>query len=100
MVFTTITVEEMSTVHTRMFAPPIGVLEDPATGSASGALGAYLVHHGVVEVRPITEIIAEQGYELDRPSRIFIQVESDDDEIQRVKVGGQAVMIIQGTLSF
>jgi trans-2,3-dihydro-3-hydroxyanthranilate isomerase len=100
MVFTTITVEEMSTVHTRMFAPPIGVLEDPATGSASGALGAYLVHHGVVEVRPITEIIAEQGYEVDRPSRIFIQVESDDDEIQRVKVGGHAVMIIQGTLSF
>lgn len=100
MVYTAITVEESSTVHTRMFASPIGVLEDPATGSASGALGAYLVHHGVVEVRPITEIVAEQGYELDRPSRIYIQVESDDDEIQGVKVGGQVVMIIQGTLSF
>jgi trans-2,3-dihydro-3-hydroxyanthranilate isomerase len=100
MVFTTITVEELSTVHTRMFASPIGVMEDPATGSASGALGAYLVHHGVVDVRPITDIIAEQGYEMDRPSLIHIQVESDDDEIQRVKVGGQAVMIIEGTLRF
>jgi len=100
MVFTTITVEELSTVHTRMFASPIGVTEDPATGSASGALGAYLVRHGVVEVRPITEIIAEQGYEMDRPSLIHIEVESDDDAIQTVKVGGQVVMIIEGQLSF
>jgi trans-2,3-dihydro-3-hydroxyanthranilate isomerase len=53
-----------------------------------------------VEVRPITEIIAEQGYELDRPSRIHIEVDSDDDEIQKVRVGGQAVMIIEGKLMF
>ena len=100
MVFTTMTVEDASAVHTRMFASPIGVVEDPATGSASGALGAYLVQHGVVEVAPITEIIAEQGYELDRPSRILIQVESDDDIIQSVKVGGHVVLIIEGTLTF
>lgn len=100
MVFTTMTVEEVSTVHTRMFAPPIGIPEDPATGSASGALGAYLVQNGVVEVGPTSTIIAEQGYELDRPSRILIQVESDDDAIQNVKVGGQVVMVLQGTLTF
>ncbi len=100
MAFTTMTVEEASAVHTRMFAPLIGVPEDPATGSASGALGAYLVHNGVVEVGPTTEILAEQGYELERPSRILIQVESDDDAIQEVKVGGQAVMVVEGTLSF
>lgn len=100
MVFTTVTVEEYATVHTRMFASPIGIVEDPATGSASGALGAYLVQNGVVEVRPTTEIVAEQGYEMDRPSRIEIQVESDDDAIQEVKVGGQVVMILEGTLTF
>ncbi len=100
MVFTTMTVDEAATVHTRMFAPPVGVLEDPATGSASGALGAYLVHHGVVEVAPMTEIVAEQGYEIERPSRILIQVESDDDAIQEVKVGGQVVMVAEGVLRF
>jgi trans-2,3-dihydro-3-hydroxyanthranilate isomerase len=100
MVFTTVTVEAQSTVHTRVFAPPIGVMEDPATGSASGALGAYLVQNGVVDVAPTTEIVAEQGYELDRPSRILVQVESDDDVIQDVKVGGQAVMVVEGTLKF
>jgi trans-2,3-dihydro-3-hydroxyanthranilate isomerase len=99
MVFTTVTVDEFSSVHTRMFAPPIGILEDPATGSASGALGAYLVQNGVVEVAITTEIIAEQGYEMDRPSRILIQVESDDDMIQEVKVGGEVVMVIEGTIT-
>ena len=100
MVFTTVTVEPFASVHTRMFAPSIGILEDPATGSASGALGAYLVQNGVVEVGPTTEIIAEQGYEIDRPSRILIQVESDDDVIQNVKVGGHCVMVAEGTMTF
>lgn len=100
LVFTTVTVEPYATVHTRMFAPSIGILEDPATGSASGALGAYLVQNGVVEVGPMTEVIVEQGYEIDRPSRILVQVESDDDVIQEVKVGGQCVMVAEGTLTF
>ena len=100
MVFSTMTVEQWSTVHTRMFADPIGVGEDPATGSASGALGAYLVKNGVVEVGPTTEIVAEQGYEIDRPSRILIHVFSDDDMIQSVKVGGQVVMVAEGKMVY
>jgi trans-2,3-dihydro-3-hydroxyanthranilate isomerase len=100
MVFTTVTVEPSASVHARMFAPSIGIPEDPATGSASGALGAYLVQNGVVEVGPMTEIIIEQGYEIERPSRILVQVESDDDMIQSVKVGGQCVMVAEGALKF
>lgn len=100
MVFTTVTVEPSATVHARMFAPSIGILEDPATGSASGALGAYLVQNGVVDVGPTTEIVIEQGYEMERPSQIIVQVESEDDIIQTVKVGGQCVMMVEGTLRF
>jgi len=100
MVFTTVTVEPFATVHARMFAPSIGIPEDPATGSAGGALGAYLVQNGVVDVGPMTEITIEQGYEIERPSRILVQVESDDDAIQTVKVGGQCVMVVEGTLNF
>lgn len=100
MVFTTVTVESFASVHARMFAPKIGILEDPATGSAGGALGAYLVHNGVVEVGPTTEILIEQGYELDRPSRILVQVKSEDDVIQGVTVGGQCVMVVEGVLRF
>jgi len=100
MVFTTVTVESFASVHARMFAPKIGILEDPATGSAGGALGAYLVQNGVVEIGPTTDILIEQGYEIDRPSRILVQVESDDDVIQGVKVGGHCVMVVEGTLRF
>lgn len=100
MVFTTVTVEPDSTVHTRMFAPAIGILEDPATGSASGALGAYLVHHRIIDAKPTAEIVSEQGYEMDRPSRILIQVDSTDSVIQEVKVGGECVMVVEGELKF
>ncbi|MDP1946805.1 MAG: PhzF family phenazine biosynthesis protein [Nitrospirota bacterium] len=100
MVFTTVTVEPTATVHARMFAPSIGILEDPATGSASGALGAYLVQNRVVEVTPTTEIVVEQGYEIERPSQIFVQVESEHEVIQTVKVGGQCVMVVEGVLKF
>lgn len=99
LVFTTMTVEEDSAIHSRMFGSPIGILEDPATGSASGALGAYLVQHGVIDVGPTTELIVEQGYELERPSRILVLVESDDDVIQAVKVGGEAVLVLEGQLT-
>ncbi|MEK7235432.1 MAG: PhzF family phenazine biosynthesis protein [Nitrospirota bacterium] len=100
MVFTTVTVEPSATVHARMFAPSIGILEDPATGSASGALGAYLVQNRVVDVAPTSDIVVEQGYEIERPSRILVSVESDDNVIQAVKVGGQCVMVVEGTLTF
>jgi trans-2,3-dihydro-3-hydroxyanthranilate isomerase len=100
MVYTTMTLEENSTVHTRMFAAPIGIPEDPATGSASGALGAYLVKNGVVEVGPTTEVVIEQGYEIDRPSRILVQVFSDDDMIMEIKVGGQVVLVAEGKMVY
>jgi trans-2,3-dihydro-3-hydroxyanthranilate isomerase len=88
-----------ATVHCRMFAPGLGVPEDPATGSAAGALGAYLVRHGVV---PLTggqaRIVVEQGIEIDRPSRIVVTVFADapDSAEMRVEVGGKAVTVIDG----
>lgn len=100
MAFSSMTVEENASVHARMFADPIGILEDPATGSAGGALGAYLVKNGVVEVGPTTEVVIEQGYEIDRPSRILVQVFSDDDVIKNVKVGGQVVMVAEGKILY
>jgi trans-2,3-dihydro-3-hydroxyanthranilate isomerase len=51
-------------------------------------------------VAPTTEIIVEQGYEIERPSQIIVRIESDDDIIQTVKVGGECVTVVQGTLTF
>ncbi len=100
MAFSLMTVRPTSDVHTRMFAPSLGIIEDPATGSASGALGAYLVQHRAVPVKPTTHITSEQGYEVDRPSTIYIEVDSLGQEITEVRVGGEAIIVLEGTLTF
>lgn len=101
MVFTTETVHPTSTVHARMFAPGIGLPEDPATGSASGGLGAYLVENRVVPAAaPTTHIISEQGLEMTRPSFITIEVDGAPGAIEMVRVGGEVVPLIEGTVSW
>ncbi|MBN1678788.1 MAG: PhzF family phenazine biosynthesis protein [Anaerolineae bacterium] len=99
MVFCVETEDLDADVHTRMFAPGLGVNEDPATGSASGGLGAYLVHNGVVDATPpTTHLLAEQGLEINRPSRIHIEVDGTPDAISMVRVAGEAVPLIEGVM--
>lgn len=109
LVFTLETGRPESTVHVRVFAPLLGVPEDPATGSANGALGAYLVHHAstssaLSQATPITEpttsFVSEQGAEIGRPSTLFVEVDSAGQEISAVRVGGQVVPVAEGTVRF
>jgi trans-2,3-dihydro-3-hydroxyanthranilate isomerase len=88
-----------ATAHSRMFAPDFGVVEDPATGAASGPLGCYLVHHGVVPDALAGKIVSNQGVRMGRPSQIHIAIGLEGKEIAEVKVGGQAVVLGEGTLS-
>jgi trans-2,3-dihydro-3-hydroxyanthranilate isomerase len=87
-----------STVHSRMFAPELGVPEDPATGGASGPLGSYLVRYGVVSAQPKASIVSEQGIEMGRPSFIHIEITQEANEITEVKVGGQTVFVGGGEI--
>ncbi|MCA9884882.1 MAG: PhzF family phenazine biosynthesis protein [Anaerolineae bacterium] len=84
-----------STVHSRMFAPAMGIAEDPATGAASGPLGAYLLTYGLVND---SHIINEQGVEMGRPSVITIQIDDHADNITGVEISGTSVYMGQGTL--
>jgi trans-2,3-dihydro-3-hydroxyanthranilate isomerase len=88
-------------VHCRMFAPGLGVAEDPATGSAAGALGAYLVRHGVaVPAQGEARLTLEQGVEIGRPSRIAVRVRcGTSGDIAEVRVGGAAVRVITGDVT-
>ena len=86
------------TVHSRMFAPEFGIVEDPATGSASGPLGCYLLRHGLLAADAATRIVSLQGAAMGRPSRIHIDISSRGGEITQVKVGGQAVLVATGEL--
>ena len=97
--FTRETVTSSAHVHSRLFAPLAGVFEDPATGSASGALGSYLVHYRVFGGEATVVCLEnEQGYELGRPSRILIEIVQDGATISSVRVGGRVVKVIDGTI--
>jgi trans-2,3-dihydro-3-hydroxyanthranilate isomerase len=101
MVFTTTTEDPAATVHVRMFAPLLGVPEDPATGSANGALGAYLVKHRVVPLEgPTVRILSEQGSEIGRPGTLFVEVDHRDGEPHTVRVGGSVVPVLEGVVRF
>lgn len=93
--------DDGATVYSRMFAPEAGVVEDPATGSASGPLGGYLLRHGVVPLERAHDIVSAQGVKMGRPSLIGVRVEATSAaEVTRVHVGGSAVRVGQGTLTW
>jgi trans-2,3-dihydro-3-hydroxyanthranilate isomerase len=79
---------------TRMFAPGGGVAEDPATGSAAGPLALHLARHGRIAFGDEIEI--SQGAEIGRPSTLFARVEGTPEQVERVEVGGSAVIVARG----
>jgi len=95
------TVDNGSAIRCRMFAPGLGVPEDPATGSAAGALGSYLVWHNVVQPHDgVAAILVDQGQEIGRPSKIDVEVAvGNGGEITEVRVGGKAVTVIRGEVT-
>jgi trans-2,3-dihydro-3-hydroxyanthranilate isomerase len=97
-IFTKETELDGSSVHSRMFAPAIGIQEDPATGAASGPLGCYLVRHKVLPTSQQSEFTSEQGIEMGRTSIIRIVIEQEANEISRVLIGGRCVFMGEGHL--
>jgi len=92
-----------SRAHARFFAPADNIPEDPATGSACGALGGYLVHHGGLNLEPEDgryKFVIEQGDFIHRPSRINLAVKGAAGNVEEVKVGGPAVLVARGEVVF
>ncbi len=95
-IFTFETLDPECMVHARCFAPLYGINEDPVTGTASGALGAYLVKH---KSSP-TSLILEQGYEVGRPRKVFIEIDTKNGKIEEVMVGGRAIEVFSGEMFY
>lgn len=86
------TVNPDSDVHVRMFAPDVGVIEDPATGSAAGPIGAYVEQYNLLQRDTKGEpVIIEQGYEIRRPSQLIAEVVS-----KNVLVSGKVKLVAEG----
>jgi trans-2,3-dihydro-3-hydroxyanthranilate isomerase len=85
--------------YSRMFAPGLGVAEDPATGSASGPLGCYLLRYGVVSPERAARLLSLQGVKMGRPSRVHIRIAADaGGAITAVQVGGESVLVGRGVI--
>ena len=87
-----------ATAYSRMFAPELGIGEDPATGGASGPLGCYLVEYGVVSAENAHSMLSLQGVKMGRPSAIHISIGMDGGKISSVRVGGESVLAGEGVL--
>jgi trans-2,3-dihydro-3-hydroxyanthranilate isomerase len=96
LIFCPETYKKENNLNARMFADYYGVPEDPATGSANGCLAGYLVKHRYFGKDRI-DIRVEQGYEIGRPSLLFLKAEEKNDKID-VWVGGKVIMIAKGEL--
>lgn len=89
---------DKATVYSRMFAPGLGVTEDPATGGASGPLGCYLVRHKIVAPEKAGAMLSLQGVKMGRPSHIHISIGTNGGDVTSVRVGGESVLAGEGTL--
>ena len=89
---------DQATVYSRMFAPRFDIAEDPATGSASGPLGGYLVRHNVVAPEKAAAMLNLQGVKMGRPSHVHVSIGVDRGDIVSVRVGGESVLAGEGTL--
>ena len=97
-VFTAQPGDARATVYSRMFAPEMGITEDPATGIASGPLGCYLVRHKIVRPEKADGMISLQGVKMGRPSHVHISIGVKNGDIASVRVGGESVLAGEGTL--
>ena len=79
---------QVITAYTRNFAPTLGIREESATGTASGALAAYLYKYGLIHDKELDSIIFLQGEVLGRPSQINVKMEAENREINQIQVGG------------
>ena len=84
-------------LQARMFAPAMGLIEDPATGSAAAAFGGYLASRSDKKDRTLTYLV-HQGVEMGRPSKLFVEVDVVGGDVRAVRVGGASVLITSGTL--
>ena len=91
------TADARNMFHARMFAPSMGIVEDPATGSAAAAFAGYLAKHGrYADGEHLVRI--EQGYEMGRPSLMEVTLRIRQGELTGAAIGGDAVIVSEGTL--
>ena len=98
-VFTTDTVESKSAVHCRHFAPLVGVIEDPVTGSSLGSLDVYLIENDIIKpTKGVVRFVTEKGDCLDKPGRVGVEHVKKNGVFESVKILGNAITVLNGEI--
>ncbi len=87
-----------ASLHMRAFAPFVAIDEDPVCGTGNGCAGAFIGHYGLVDFDDEVDLVSEAGLEVQRPGRVFISVRKENGKVSRVRVGGSAVTVLEGTM--
>jgi len=90
-------ITQQGDVFARHFGVPPDTMEDPFTGSATGGMSAYLWHYGLIDS---PHLCVEQGHWMERPGNAKVEVIGPRENIETVRVGGQAVVILRGKINF
>ena len=83
--------------YARMFAPEYGVVEDPATGSSTGPLAAYMIRHKLVSGKAGTRFVSEQGTKMGRRSFLHVEIQGEQGA-DGIYVGGHVTPIAEGVM--
>ena len=92
------TLDPEASFHMRAFAPFVAIDEDPVCGTGNGSAGAYIGTHRLVDFGDEIDLVSEAGIEVRRPGKVFVSLRREGGEIVRVRVGGSAVTVLEGTM--
>jgi PhzF family phenazine biosynthesis protein len=99
-VFTTETEDPACDFHVRTFLPNEGINEDPVCGTGNSCIGAFMVENEIAKTNGRVEFTSEQGLELGRPARVYIEVEGKPQAVTTVRISGTAVTVLTGEIRF
>jgi trans-2,3-dihydro-3-hydroxyanthranilate isomerase len=99
-VFSTETEDPQCDFHVRTFLPNEGINEDPVCGTGNSCIGAFIVENEIVKTNGKLRFISEQGNELGRPGRVYIEVEGNPSSVEKVRISGTAITVMTGEMKF
>lgn len=97
--FTLETFDKDCSYHIRSIAPYCGVAEDPVCGTGNGCVSSYIVHNKIINGDKLY-LVGEQGNFVNRPGKVYVEIESENDKVVDIKIGGEAIAVLEGEIIF
>lgn len=94
------TLDKNYSYHIRAIAPLVGIAEDPVCGTGNGCVASYIIHNNQIECKDNINLVGEEGMEVSRPGCVYVSISKENNEISEIKIGGSAVTVLDGKMTF